>query len=257
MSAGGPAAGATPDDLWIDAATQGARGDYSEAAALCRALADHGGRWRSLALSMRASHHRQVGAIVTARALDVQALDSADDDESCADALIGLAADDVAAGAASTAQDWHAQAGVMAANGWRTLTRWHWVGAELALLVGDRGAAADHARASVACSAEESHRHEAKSLIIVAAATGDPTGLDRVATVLEASSWPTLQWPLALVAADLGDRVDPVWLARAWHAGADATYRIEERLPAGLVATWRAQPGVGRLRAGSPGRGGE
>ena len=206
---------------------------------------------------MRASHHRQVGAVVSAREFDVQALDVAEDDEGRADALIGLAADDVASGAVSTAQDWHAQAGVVAANEWRTLARWHWVGAELALLVGDRGAAADHARASVACSAERSARHEAKSLIIKAAATGDPTGLDRVAPVLEASSWTTLEWPLALVAADLGDRVDPVWLARAWRAGVDATYRIEEGLPAGLVATWRAQPGVRRLRAGSPGRGGE
>ncbi len=218
---------------------------------------------------MRASHLRQVGAVVSARELDAQALDAAEDldaaehldaaedDEGRADALIGLAADDVAAGDALAAQDWHTRARVMAANEWRTLTRWHWVGAELALLVGDRGAAADHARASVACSAERSLRHEAKSLIILAAATGDPTGLDRVATVLEAPAWRTLQWPLALVAADLGDRVDPVWLARAWHAGVEATYRIEERLSSGLVATWRAQPGVRRLRAGSPGRGGE
>jgi hypothetical protein len=220
-------------------------------------LGEVGDRWRSVALSTRASHRRQVGATGIARELDEQALQAASDSESRADALIGLAADAVAAGAVDAAAQWHAEAAVPAGESWRTRTRWHWVGAELALLDDDRDVARAHAVGAVASCPSQAPRHRAKSRIIHAAVTADPAGLVDVAAEVGAAAWRTLEWPLALVAADHATSADEAWLARAWDRGIEATYFIEEHLPEGLIETWRCHPGVRRLRAAVPSHGGE
>jgi hypothetical protein len=204
--------------------------------------------WTSLSSSLRGSWHRQVGAISMAEEWDTRALRSATDDISTADALIGLAADKVASGEAAQAVVFHGDAESFAMSDWRTLTRWHWVGAELNMLQGDHATAVVHAQAaSIVCSGR-SQRHEAKSSIVQAAATTDARGLPDVFAVVREHGWNTLVWPLALVAADHPEGLEESWLHTAWLAARDATWRIEDCLPAGLAPTWRSQPGVQRLR---------
>lgn len=252
---------------WEAAVDLGARGRYAEAEALLTPLVSAarstaGDRWRSLALSLLGSHRRQVGDVTSARQCDTEALQAATDAESRAEALIGLAADAVASGDADSAAEWHADAAADAAEAWRTLTRWHWVGAERALLAGDRSRAEAHARDACAACAGRSARHEAKSRIILAAVSGHAEDLPAVGRVLRDGGWVTLEWPLALVAADhpegLADSwLADSWLAEAWETGRAATYTIEEGLPEGLREVWRAQPGVRRLRVEGPPTGGE
>lgn len=183
---------------------------------------------------------------------DSAACQQACDAESRADALTGLAADAVASGDLARAVAWHDQAAADAAQDWRTLTRWHWVAAESALVSGDPLRATAHARQALAACADRSLRHEAKSRIVLAAASGRVDELVAVCAVLRSEGWVTLAWPLALVAADHAAQVPGDALAEAWEAGREATYAIERGLPEALVPVWRAHPGVLRLRADGP-----
>lgn len=246
-----------PEEIWSRAVEQGARGHYADAADTLRPLLDRRDRWRSLALSTLASHLRQVADVIEAARHDNDALSDATDAESRAEALVGLAADAVAAGDAETALARHAAAEDDARSAWRTRTRWHWVGAELALLTGDRALAAHHARAALAACDGQSARHAAKSRIILAAATGALDDLASVGQGLEEGGWVTLEWPLALVAADHARGAAPPWLGRAWASGRQATYVIEQGLPTKLRAAWRSHPGVRRLRDEGCSPGGE
>lgn len=246
----------SPAAIWARGVDLGARGMYADAAEYFAELLGVDGRWKSLALSSLASHRRQVGDGAGAADLDAQALLSATDAESRADALTGLAADAVASGDPARATVWHVEGAQPAASGWRTVTRWHWVGAELALLSGDETSATEHARQAIAACLDHSARHAAKSRIILSAVTGDIRDLAAVGPVLRSEGWVTLEWPLALVAVDHAPRVPPTWLVEAWEAGRAATYTIEERLPADLQRVWRTHPGVRRLREDRPPTGG-
>ena len=246
-----------PDAIWSRAVDLGARGRYADAEDALRPLLERRDRWRSVALSTLASYRRQIAEATEATRLDTDALRGATDAESRADALIGLAADAVALGDPETAVARLADAEEDAREAWRTLTRWHWVGAELALLIGDRAVAADHARAAVASCEGRSVRHAAKSRIILAAVTGDLDDLASLGATLEAAGWVTLEWPLALVAADHAGAVPPPWLAGAWEAGRRATDAIETGLPAADRSAWRGHPGVRRLRDEGRSSGGE
>ncbi len=186
-----------------------------------------------------------------ARELDDAALARACDQESRADALIGLTADAVAAGDASAAGAWHREAAATLAD-WRTVTRWNWVAAELALLQCDRISAREHAAAALAACADASPRHVAKSRLVVAAATEDVSDLPEIARDLADTGWITLAWPLALIAADHADQVDADWCAETWSRGVAATHLIEAHLPDGLKASWLGHAGVRRLRGGTP-----
>ena len=239
----------SPAATWGRAVERGARGRYAEAELLVAPLVSAHDRWSSLSLSLIASHRRQVGDISEALRLDTAALSDATDAEARADALTGLAADAVASGDLDRAVAWHDEAGRHASDDWRTLTRWHWVGSERALLAGDPSLAVEHARQALIACASRSGRHEAKSRIILAAASGEVSDLPDVSRMLRAEGWVTLAWPLALVAADHAAQVPAEALAEAWEAGREATYAIEEGLPEGLVPLWRAHPGVRRLRA--------
>ncbi|MGA0066963.1 MAG: hypothetical protein ACO3J3_07920 [Candidatus Nanopelagicales bacterium] len=248
---------AEPGATWQSAVELGARGEYAEAERLAIDLEAVGGRWTSLALSTRASHLRQVGA--SSAALDVRALEFATDDESAADALIGLAADSVAVGDVNAAVARHVEAGAVARE-WRGRTRWHWVGAEIALLAGDQSRAQEHGRRAVLTSAGRSDRHHAKSLIVACAASGDLAGMEGVLDLSVDRGWHTLVWPLALVVADrVHDRpwADRAWADRAWECGARATRVIEAGLPPRLVEMWQDHPGVRRLRGGGSPKGSE
>lgn len=248
-------AGATPAQAWAAAVELGARGSYAEAESLVAPLVSAHSRWSSLALSLIASHRRQVGDIGESTRLDTAALDDAGDAESRADALTGLAADAVAAGDVARAAGLHDAAAQHASHDWRTLTRWHWVGAERALLAGDPPLAAHLAQQALDACQRRSPRHEAKSRIVLAAASGAVRDLPDVSLVLRAEGWVTLEWPLALVAVDYPDQVSRAWLAGAWEVGRGATYAIEKGLPEGAATVWRAHPGVRRLRADGPATG--
>lgn len=232
--------------LWQHAVDLGAQGSYAEAEQHAVAIGERVDRWSSLALSTRASHLRQVGA--PSIALDQRAADCAVDDESSADALVGLAADCVGMGDVDPAVSWHVEAARVARD-WRTRTRWHWVGAEIAMLTGDRTMAREHARRAVLTSSGRSDRHHAKSLIVACATSGDLAGMDAVLDLVTVRGWHTLVWPLALVVADHADERSGAWAEHAWAAGARATHVIEQGLPPRLVDTWRSHPGVQRLRA--------
>lgn len=244
-------------DTWQAAVDLGARGRYAEAEALARPLVTAHDTWSSLALSLIASHRRQVGDLASAARCDAEALQSATDAQSRAEAMIGLAADAVAAGDAEGAAARLDDAQADGAADWRTLTRWHWVSAEHALLSGDRARAVDHARASLATCAGRSARHEAKSGIVLAAASGQAQDLPAISPILREGGWVTLEWPLALVAADHPDALPAAWLVQAWQAGRGATYVVEEALPEGLRASWQGHPGVRRLREQGAPCGGE
>ena len=206
-------------------------------------------RWSSLSLSLIASHRRQIGDMAEALRLDAEALRLAPDAEARADSLTGLAADAVAVADAEVARQRLDDAAADAPVDWRTLTRWHWVAAELELIAGDQMRAVDHARSALATCEGTSARHEAKSRIILAAAGEAITDLPAVSRMLRAAGWVTLEWPLALVAADRAAGLPGDWLEGAWQAGCRATYAIERGLPKELVPVWRDHPGVRRLRA--------
>jgi hypothetical protein len=125
------------------------------------------------------------------------------------------------------------------------------------LLAGDTATATEHARQSVDVCLDHSPRHSAKSRIVLAAVTGDVDDLVAVGPILASEGWVTLEWPLALVAADQAPLAPLLWLGEAWEAGRGATYTIEKCLPAGLQPVWRAHPGVRRLREDRPPTGGE
>lgn len=204
--------------------------------------------WPSLALSARASHRRQVGALSQAVEWDEQAVLLASDGVSLADALIGCAADAVAAGRASHARVVLEEARSVAMGDWRTLTRWLWVAAESSLLAGDVAAADEHARNAQESCRGLSPRHEAKSAIIAVAAGGDISGLVDAERSVRAHGWATLQWPLALVAEDRAGEVPGDWLREVWQAGREAVASIDAALPVDAIPAWREHPGARRLR---------
>ncbi|WP_290056701.1 hypothetical protein [Amycolatopsis solani] len=130
-----------------------------------------------------------------------------------ADALLGLAADNLALGRLSAARRLAARAADQHA-GWRARVRGGWVGAEIELAAGHGAAAVPHAeRAFETAVARGARRHAVKSGIVLAVAVraaGLPDhreisdGLvgNALATAEECELL-SLLWPAALVAADL------------------------------------------------------
>ncbi len=130
-----------------------------------------------------------------------------------ADALLGLAADNLALGRLAAARRLAARAAEQRA-GWRAGVRGGWVGAEIELAAGQGAAAVPHAeRAFETAVARGARRHAVKSGIVLAvavSAAGCPDhreisdGLvgNAMATAEECELL-SLLWPAALVAADL------------------------------------------------------
>ena len=243
---------------WGDAADLGARGRYFDAWRILDRLEHEPAPLPSLAASMRASHLRQIGEIEAALRHDERALACASEEQSSADARIGLAADAVAAGRPSDAHAPLAQAASDAFPNWRTSTRWHWVSAELALAEGRPEDAIDHAQRALSACEGLSDRHAAKSRVIAEAARGasgrSGLGADLLAAaaVARVSHLATLQWPIALVAADLtaSGAVTRELVAegpRLHREGAAAVRTIAEGLPESLRGAWLRGPAAARL----------
>ena len=249
------------DSLWGDAAQLGACGRYADAWRIVDLLASEPDAWPSLGHSMRASHLRQVGEVRAAEGHDRVALQEATDPQSRAEALIGLAADAIAAGRPADAHDLLASAEFDASRQWRTSTRWHWVIAELALAEGRPHDALDHARRSMAICESHSARHLAKSRVIAEAARGATGQLDvggdllLAAEVSRAQGLATLQWPIALVADDLigAGLATPELIAdgpRLRREGVAAVATIAEGLPENLREAWLQGAAATRLTGG-------
>jgi hypothetical protein len=188
-------------DPWLRGVALGAVGRYADAAALLEPLGS------SLALSTLASHARQVGRHAEAEALDTGALDLADSPAAAADATSGLVADALGRGDADLAQS-RVRAAFDAVFDWRSGIRYHWVVAELALLLGDpRTAAAEADEGLRVARWKGVPRHVAKSLLVrgVARHVARRDGADDLLAALASAQelgLPTLVWPAAQVGAE-------------------------------------------------------
>ena len=213
-------------ELWLRAVAAAGQGRYGSALAdldrLHRSTDD--GPLLSLALSTRASFHRQLGWHDRARPLDGQALARAGADaESRADAFIGLAADALGVGrlaasaralacAAEPVERATAAEPLKPARVGRLPVRLAWVSAELAMVSGDGRSAIEHAAGAVELAAGlGSVRHRVKSQVILAAAQccgGEVAASRRTAdeALREAGRhglYP-LRWAAASLLADIG-----------------------------------------------------
>ncbi len=216
----------TPADALLAAIVLGAQGRYAAAATLLAGL--RRGRdvlFASLAASTLASHRRQLGGHTAARTLDGEAFaraaglsgerdpDGLDAPGARADALLGLAADNLAVGRITAARRLAARAAEEEA-GWRAAVRGGWVGAEIELAAGRADAAVAPARLALErASAQGSKRHVVKSGIVLAVAlhaAGAPDHRHITDTLVgnavdDAEKYElfSLLWPATLVGADL------------------------------------------------------
>ncbi|MGZ3142197.1 hypothetical protein ACVDFE_09430 [Lentzea chajnantorensis] len=256
---------------WLAAVVLGGQGHYAAAATALDALRhDPDPVVASLALSTRASHHRQLGAHHLARGLDGRALahvrgdDAGDPDGVDAagartDALLGLAAD--AIGAGRTHESRRLLARVGRTPSWRSAVRFGWVRAEVELASGNAGAAV--------APAEEAHgvatragavRHTVKSALVLGTSlivSGTPEGTARGVELVECDlnhsvmdGLQPLIWPSALVLADHAPTVGATAIDRATEALSCVLRRadpVSRRVA--LESPWVP---TGLLRSGEP-----
>lgn len=222
----------TPYQLWLRAVAAGGQGRYASASSDLGALrrCSPTGRLASLAHSTQGSFLRQLGWHTVARGWDGRALALAGTDpEAGGDALIGLAADALGVSRFATASallkrvdllvenvraDTDVPGEAVAAAMHRVAVRRRWVGAELAMAVGDGATAVrcaeeavELARVPVAPSA----RHLVKSDVVLAAALCSAGAAERARAVAEAALDATgrlglvpLRWALACLLIDIG-----------------------------------------------------
>jgi hypothetical protein len=213
----------TTEEMLLRAVAAGGQGRYSSAHADLTELlrSEPRGRLASLAMSTRASFHRQLGWHVLARGWDGRALATAGrDPEAGADALIGLAADALGLGrlAASAALLTRATAVLddAATPPARLAIRMAWVSAELAMAAGDGDGARRHAHRGVALAEQalpELRRHRVKSDVVLAAALccARELGLSRALADAALADTRTyglvpLRWALACLLAGIGSQ---------------------------------------------------
>ena len=214
------------EELLLRAVAAGGQGRYASAQADLAELlrSDPPGRWASLAMSTRASFHRQLGWHALARGWDGRALARAGSDpESGVDALIGLAADALGRGrlAASAALLTRASAlldgaGVDAPSD-RVRIRLAWVRAELAMAAGRGDEACEHARRGVELTEQALpalRRHRVKSDVVLAAALCSAGDLEASRAVADIALTDTLthglvplRWAVACLLAGIGSEV--------------------------------------------------
>jgi hypothetical protein len=216
----------TPRERLLAAVVLGAQGRYAAAAALLEALRRQPDPLlASLAASTLGAHRRQLGGHRQARALDGEAFaraaalrsepdpDGLDAAGARADALLGLAADNLALGRLTAARRLAARAAAEDA-GWRATVRGGWVGAEIELAAGQGAAAVAPAERAYETAVERgAGRHAVKSGIVLAvallaAAAPDHRNISdglvgKAMATAEECELLSLLWPAALVAADL------------------------------------------------------
>ncbi|MFD5246334.1 hypothetical protein ACFWIW_17415 [Amycolatopsis sp. NPDC058340] len=218
---------ASPRGRLLAAIGLGARGRYAAAATLLNGLRASGGPvLASLAASTLASHRRQLGGHAAALVLDGEALssviseplgepdpDGLDAEGARADALLGLAADNLGRGRLTAARRLLARASVHSGN-WRTRTRAGWVGAEIELA----GNLSEAAIAPAEMALETAHargacRHVVKSRLVlaVAIANGGSAERERAKALVESAretaekyEFNSLLWVACLLEADFG-----------------------------------------------------
>ena len=199
---------------WWRAVALGGQGRHAAAAAELEHLGTSGAApWlRSLAASTRASHLRQLGGHLLARRFDSRALALAavpadrTGRTARADALVGLAADALGPGRVALSRRLLAVAaeGLDTADG-RCAVRWHWVAAEAALCDDERDVAAEHASTALRLAgAAGSVRHEVKSSLVLAAATGSVEGAERVRAAAAEHDLLPLRWAATMLLLALG-----------------------------------------------------
>ncbi|WP_106182081.1 hypothetical protein [Prauserella shujinwangii] len=217
---------ATARCRWLAAVVLGGQGRYAAATTFLEPLIR--GRdplHASLAAGTLASHRRQLGGHAAALPLDAAALarataaggpaddDGADPAGALADALLGLAADNLALGRLGVARRLLARAAEVPA-GWRTRVRAGWIGAELALACGAAADAVPFAEEAARVARERgAARHSVKSGLVLAAAlaaTGEPGARERAAGLVATARAATaahglgsLGWPAAVLSAEL------------------------------------------------------
>lgn len=221
----------SPHGRLLAAIVLGARGRYAAAATLLNGLRTGADVvLASLATSTLASHRRQLGGHAAALVLDGEALalamaapegafggrpdpDGLDAEGARADALLGLAADNLGRGRLAAARRLAARAEAHIGN-WRTRTRSGWVGAEIELASNiSRAAIAPAEMAAETAESRGACRHVVKSRLIlgVALANGSSADRERAESLIESAretaekcEFNSLLWPACLVAADLG-----------------------------------------------------
>jgi hypothetical protein len=264
---------------WWRAVALGGQGRYAAAAAELERLGapTTAVGLRSLALSTRGSHLRQLGGHLLARRFDGRALALAGGVPGRAgatarsDALVGLAADALGPGRVTLARRLLAQAAQgLAGADERCAVRWHWVAAETALCGDERDEAAAHAGTALRLAASTgSVRHELKSVLVVAAATGSGEAAHRVRTAAAQHDLLPLRWAatMLLLALD-GPRSGSPAEGGLRHENTVSHAILTLRggglpgapTPRDLVRSWSTTAPTGRVppprvRAGSPDRG--
>jgi hypothetical protein len=231
-------------ELLLRAVAAGGQGRYARAQADLAELFRRNppGRLVSLAMSTRASLHRQLGWHALARGWDGRALARAGSDpEAGVDALIGLAADALGLGrlAASAALLTRASALLDSASASasadappdRLPIRLSWVRAELAMAAGRGDEARDHARRGVELAEQALpalRRHRVKSDVVLAAALCSAGDLATSRAVADAALTDTLiygleplRWALACLLAGIGSEThSPAEIADIRHRSA-------------------------------------
>ncbi|MFD6068318.1 hypothetical protein [Amycolatopsis lurida] len=216
---------ASPRERLLAAIGLGARGRYAAAATLLNGLrAGKEPVVASLAASTLASHRRQLGGHAAALALDGEALaqvikeppgepdpDGLDAEGARADALLGLAADNLGRGRLAAARRLLARAAVHTGN-WRTRTRAGWVGAEIELAsnISAEGIAPAEMAMETA-RARGAARHVVKSQLVlgVTIVNASSAERDRAKALVESAretaercEFNSLLWVACLVEAD-------------------------------------------------------
>ncbi len=268
---------------WLLGVAWGALGKYGHALDVLDVLiaSDHGAAaeerlFASLACSVEASVHRQLGRHGAARELDLTALEQAGNSrEAGFDALLGLAADAVGLGDAPEAAGYLEQAVALvpiagddapamaqaalaapaaAVQWWRQLVRLDWVRAESALLGDDPSGAAQHAAAAVArAEGARAPRHVAKGLLFRGVAEAQISSSEAVQTLLRAAALADaldalpLVWPARAMLASLLAEVDPAQSEHCRSAARTAALAIAADLPPALREEWTARADIAPL----------
>jgi hypothetical protein len=215
----------SPRAKLLTAIVLGAQGRYAAAATLLDELSR--GRdplFASLALSAFASHRRQLGGHRAAFGPDGTALrlvtglpgdedpDGIDVEGARADAVLGLAADNLGVGRLPVARRLLAR---VTPRSWRSKVRAGWVAAEIELAAGQVAAAVAPAETALElATAAGALRHVTKSQLVLAAALG-ATGereravhlVDEALGVSDKFALRSLSWPAGLLAAEHGPQV--------------------------------------------------
>lgn len=200
---------ADDEGRWWRAVALGGQGRYAAAATELERLGTSAtAPWlRSLAASTRASHLRQLGGHLLARRLDGRALAlvgaavGRTGRTARVDALVGLAADALGPARVALSRRLLAVAAEdLDGADARCTVRWHWVGAEAALCADERDVAAAHATTALRLAgAAGSVRHEVKSSLVVAAATGSVDGAERARAAAAEHDLLPLRWAATML----------------------------------------------------------